>query len=81
MTTSSKQDFLSIAAAGSAVAPIKFGLGGVPFGNEFEVVSDEDAHKTISRANGPEVRALRVRATFRPLRLGRKNSVSSHEDH
>jgi hypothetical protein len=33
MTTSSKQNFLSIAAAGSALAPIKFGLGGVPFGN------------------------------------------------
>ena len=35
-----------IAAAGLALAPIKFGLGGVPFGNEFEVVSDEAAHKT-----------------------------------
>jgi D-threo-aldose 1-dehydrogenase len=69
MTTSSRRDFLSIAAAGSALAasgvlstgalaapadlpqgggggryvpPVKFGLGGVPFGNEFEVVSDED---------------------------------------
>jgi hypothetical protein len=47
MTTSSKQDFLGI-AAGSALAPIKFGLGGVPFGNEFEVVSDEDAYKTVT---------------------------------
>ena len=64
MTTSSRRDFLSIAAAGSALAasgvlpeagalaapadmpqggggeryvpPVKFGLGGVPFGNEFE---------------------------------------------
>jgi hypothetical protein len=23
------------------VPPVKFGLGGVPFGNEFEVVSEE----------------------------------------
>ena len=72
MTTSSRRDFVSIAAASSALAasgvlsggilaasadtsqgggqggryvpPVKFGLGGVPFGNEFEVVSDEDAY-------------------------------------
>ena len=56
MTTSSKQDFLSIAAAGSALAPIKFGLGGVPFGNEFEVVSDEDAYKTLEAAWNAGVR-------------------------
>jgi aryl-alcohol dehydrogenase-like predicted oxidoreductase len=56
MTTSSKQDFLSIAAAGSALAPIKFGLGGVPFGNEFEVVSDEAADKTLEAAWNAGVR-------------------------
>ena len=56
MTTSSKQDFLSIAAAGSALALIKFGLGGVPFGNEFEVVSDEDAYKTLEAAWNAGVR-------------------------
>src|ERR1700757_1462122 len=56
MTTSSKQDFLSIAAAGSALAPIKFGLGGVPFGNEFEVVSDDDAYKTLEAAWNAGVR-------------------------
>src|ERR1700674_2848012 len=76
MTTSSRRDFLSIAAAGSALAAscvfsggalaapadmsqggggryvpaVKFGLGGVPLGNEFEVVSDEDAYKTLEAA-------------------------------
>ena len=84
MTTSSRRDFLSIAAAGSALAasgvfsagalaapadmpqggggggryvpPVKFGLGGVPFGNEFEVVSDEDAYKTLEAAWNAGVR-------------------------
>jgi D-threo-aldose 1-dehydrogenase len=28
----------------------RFGLGGVPFGNEFEVVTDEDAYKTLDAA-------------------------------
>ena len=84
MTKSSKRDFLSIAAAGSALAasgvfsagalaapvympqggggggryvpPVKFGLGGVPFGNEFEVVSDEDAYKTLEAAWNAGVR-------------------------
>jgi hypothetical protein len=50
MRTSSKQNSLSNAAVGSALAPIKFGLGGVPLGNEFEVVSDEDAHNTLEAA-------------------------------
>ena len=83
MTTSSRRDFLSIAAAGSTLAasgvfsggalaapvdmpqgggggryvpPVKFGLGGVPFGNEFEVVSDEDAYKTLEAAWNAGVR-------------------------
>jgi D-threo-aldose 1-dehydrogenase len=84
MTTSSRRDFLSMAAAGSALAtsgvfsagasaapadvaqgggggghyvpPVKFGLGGVPFGNEFEVVSDEDAYKTLEAAWNAGVR-------------------------
>jgi D-threo-aldose 1-dehydrogenase len=82
MTTSSRRDFLSIAAAGSAFAAsgvfsagalaapadmpqggggryvpaVKFGLGGVPFGNEFEVVSDEDAYKTLEAAWNAGVR-------------------------
>ena|SRR5690242_18073139 len=30
---------------GRYVLPVKFGLDGVPLGNEFEVVSDEDAQK------------------------------------
>ena len=82
MTTSSRRDFLSIAAAGSALAAsgvfsggtlaapadmsqggggryvpaVKFGLGGVPLGNEFEVVSDEDAYKTLEAAWNAGVR-------------------------
>ena len=82
MTTSSRRDFLSTAAAGSALAasglfsggtlaapadmsqrggrryvlPVKFGLGGVPLGNEFEVVSDEDAYKTLEAAWNAGVR-------------------------
>ena len=30
--------------------PFKFGMGGVPLGNEFEVVTDEDAYATIEAA-------------------------------
>lgn len=77
MTTSSRRNFLGIAAAGSALAatgtlaapahtsqgrvaryvlPVKFGLGGVPLGNEFEVVSDEDAYKTLEAAWNAGVR-------------------------
>jgi D-threo-aldose 1-dehydrogenase len=73
----SRRDFLTIAAAGSALAaggmvtaqaataapgdssstgsahyvpPFKFGLGGVPLGNEFEVITDDDAHATLDAA-------------------------------
>src|SRR5258706_11078677 len=78
----SRRDFLSTAAVGSALAasgmiatravdaapanetqggpagertghyvpPVKFGLGGVPLGNEFEVVTDEEAYKTLDAA-------------------------------
>src|SRR3984893_2529846 len=84
VTTSSRREFLSIAAAGSALAasdvssggllaasadmsegggrggryvpPVKFGLGGVPFGNEFEVVSDEGAYQTLEAAWNAGVR-------------------------
>ena len=82
MTTSCRRDFLSIAAAGSALAasgvfsgwtlaapadmsqggggryvlPVNFGLGGVPLGNEFEVVSDEDAYRTLEAAWNAGVR-------------------------
>ena len=34
---------MSQGGGGRYVLPVKFGLGGVPLGNEFEVVSDEDA--------------------------------------
>jgi D-threo-aldose 1-dehydrogenase len=84
MTTSSRRDFLGIAAAGSALAasgvfsgatsaasaeksqggdwggryvpPVKFGLGGVPLGNEFEFVGDEDAYQTLEAAWNAGVR-------------------------
>src|SRR5882757_8569199 len=83
----SRRDFLSIAAAGSALAagglmaarpglaapgngaqsgagqrngryvpPIKFGLGGVPLGNEFEVITDEEAYQTLDAAWSAGVR-------------------------
>ena len=34
------------------VPPIKFGLGGVTLGNEFEVITDEDAYKTSTMFRG-----------------------------
>jgi D-threo-aldose 1-dehydrogenase len=36
--------------------PVKFGMGGVPLGNEFEVVTDEDAYATIEAAWNAGVR-------------------------
>ncbi|MGO9992759.1 MAG: aldo/keto reductase [Steroidobacteraceae bacterium] len=36
--------------------PIRFGLGGVPLGNEFEVITDEDAYKTLDAAWSAGVR-------------------------
>jgi D-threo-aldose 1-dehydrogenase len=42
--------------SGKYVPPIKFGLGGVPLGNEFEVVTDEDAYKTLDAAWSAGVR-------------------------
>ena len=41
---------------GRYVLPVKFGLGGVPLGNEFEVVSDQDAYKTLEAAWNAGVR-------------------------
>jgi D-threo-aldose 1-dehydrogenase len=35
----------------------QFGLGGVPLGNEFEVVTDEDAIKTLEASWNAGVRA------------------------
>ena len=36
--------------------PFKFGMGGVPLGNEFEVVTDKDAYATIEAAWNAGVR-------------------------
>jgi D-threo-aldose 1-dehydrogenase len=38
------------------VPPSKFGLGGVPLGNEFEVITDEEAYKTLDAAWSAGVR-------------------------
>jgi D-threo-aldose 1-dehydrogenase len=38
------------------VPPLKFGLGGVPLGNEFEVVTDRDAYETLDAAWSSGVR-------------------------
>jgi len=36
--------------------PVSFGLGGVPLGNEFEVITDEDAYETLHAAWSAGVR-------------------------
>src|ERR1700675_708326 len=41
---------MSQSGSGRYVLPVKFGLGGVPLGNEFEVVSEEAAYKTLEAA-------------------------------
>jgi D-threo-aldose 1-dehydrogenase len=47
---------MSKGGGGRHLLPVKFGLGGVPLGNEFEVVSDEDAYKTLEAAWNAGVR-------------------------
>jgi D-threo-aldose 1-dehydrogenase len=42
--------------SGKYVPPIRFGLGGVPLGNEFEVITDEDAYRTLDAAWSAGVR-------------------------
>ena len=41
---------------GKYLPPIRFGLGGVPLGNEFEVITDEDAYRTLDAAWSAGVR-------------------------
>jgi D-threo-aldose 1-dehydrogenase len=43
-------------SGGKYVPPVKFGLGGVPLGNEFEVITDEDAYQTLDAAWSAGVR-------------------------
>src|SRR6202795_3026703 len=50
---------------------VVFGLGGVPFGNEFEVVSDEDAYQTLEAAWNAGVRYYDV-APWYGLGLGER---------
>src|SRR5438876_4121946 len=42
--------------SGHYVPPVKCGLGGVPLGNEFEVITDEEASKTLDAAWSAGVR-------------------------
>ncbi|MEA3141046.1 MAG: D-threo-aldose 1-dehydrogenase [Gammaproteobacteria bacterium] len=42
--------------SGHYVPPIKFGLGGVTLGNEFEVITDEEGYKTLNAAWSAGVR-------------------------
>jgi len=49
-------EFANLPGAGLDVLPVKVGLGGVPLGNEFEVVSDEDAYNTLEAAWNASVR-------------------------
>jgi D-threo-aldose 1-dehydrogenase len=56
---------------GRYVPPVKFGIGGVPFGNEFEVVSDEDAYQTLAAAWNAGVRYYDV-APWYGLGLGER---------
>ena len=42
--------------SGHYVPPVKFGLGGVPLGNEFEVITDEEAYRTLDAAWTASVR-------------------------
>jgi len=42
--------------SGKYVPPIRFGLGGVPLGNEFDVITDEEAYKTLDAAWSAGVR-------------------------
>src|SRR3977135_712170 len=46
--------------SGHYVPPTKFGLGGVTLGNEFEVITDEDAYKTLDAAWSAGVRSYDV---------------------
>jgi D-threo-aldose 1-dehydrogenase len=43
-------------SGGKYVPPVKFGLGGVPLGNEFEVITDVDAYETLDAAWSAGVR-------------------------
>jgi aryl-alcohol dehydrogenase-like predicted oxidoreductase len=49
-------EFANLPGAALDVLPVKVGLGGVPLGNEFELVSDEDAYKTLEAAWNAGVR-------------------------
>jgi D-threo-aldose 1-dehydrogenase len=53
-----RNDAQSVAGkpSGKYVPPIRFGLGGVPLGNEFEVITDEDAYRTLDAAWSAGVR-------------------------
>ncbi len=47
---------MTIQRSGKYVPPARFGLGGVPLGNEFEVVTEEEAYRTLDAAWSAGVR-------------------------
>ena|SRR5258706_1403561 len=58
--------------SGKYMPPIKFGLGGVPLGNEFDVITDEEAYKTLDAAWSAGVRYYDVSPWYG---LGRRKTL------
>ena len=61
---------------GRYVPPITFGLGGVTLGNEFEVITDEEAYKTLDAAWSAGVRYYDV-APWYGLGLAERRLLST----
>jgi len=55
-TTDAPQDITNSSSQGHYRPPFKFGMGGVPLGNEFSVVTDEDANVILEAAWSAGVR-------------------------
>jgi D-threo-aldose 1-dehydrogenase len=55
-TTDTMQNAINSSSQGHYKPPFKFGMGGVPLGNEFSVVTDEDANAILEAAWSAGVR-------------------------
>ncbi len=55
-TTNTAQNATNISRQGHYKPPFKFGMGGVPLGNEFSIVTDEDANAILEAAWSAGVR-------------------------
>src|SRR5262245_838300 len=55
-TTDAMQNVTERSSQGHYKPPFKFGMGGVPIGNEFSVVTDEDANAILEAAWSAGVR-------------------------